>query len=62
MHAKLHIIGIPELEVREKGMENIFKEIMADDFPKPKEGNRYQGTGSTEDPKQDRDLHQDKSY
>ena len=26
---------------------------MAENFPKPKEGNRYSGTGRTEGPKQD---------
>ena len=29
----LHIIGVPEGEKREKGAENLFKEIMAENFP-----------------------------
>lgn len=32
-HPKIHIIGIPEGEEREKGMETIFEEIMAKNFP-----------------------------
>ena len=29
-HANLHIIGVPEGEKKERGMENVFKEIMGD--------------------------------
>ena len=49
-HDNLHIVGIPE-EERENGLENVFKEIIAED-PQSKEENRYQGIGSTEGPKQ----------
>ena len=35
--ANLHIIGIPEGKEREKGIKNIFEEIMAEDFPNLKE-------------------------
>ena len=49
--ANLCIIGIPEGEEKEKGIENIFEEIISENFPKS-EGNWYQDTGSTEDPKQ----------
>ena len=35
-HANLCIIGIPEGEDREKGIENVFEEIMAENFPKLK--------------------------
>ena len=31
--ANLHIIGLPEGEEREKGIENVFEEIMAENFP-----------------------------
>ena len=31
--ASLRIIGIPEQEEKEKGIENIFEEIMAENFP-----------------------------
>ena len=32
-HANLHIIEIPEGEEREKGVEYVFEEIMAENFP-----------------------------
>ena len=35
--ANLCIIGIPEGEEKEKGIENIFEEIMAKNFPHLKE-------------------------
>ena len=35
--ASLCIIGIPEGEEKEKGIENIFEEIMAENFPNLKE-------------------------
>ena len=31
--ANLHIIGIPEGKEKEKGIENTFEEIMAENFP-----------------------------
>ena len=36
-HANLHILGIPEGEEREKGIENVFEEIVAENFPNLKE-------------------------
>ena len=47
--ANLCIIGF--LEEKEKGIENIFEEIISENLPKC-EGNCYQDTGSTEGPKQ----------
>ena len=47
--ANLHIIGIPE-EEKEKGIENIFEEIIAENFPNLKEKDIK--TGSIESPKQ----------
>ena len=35
--ANLHIIGIPEGKEKEKGIENIFEEIMSENFPNLKE-------------------------
>ena len=32
-HVNLRIIGIPEQEEREKGIENVFEEIKAENFP-----------------------------
>ena len=31
--ANLHIVGIPEEKEKEKGIENIIEEIMAENFP-----------------------------
>ena len=44
--ANLRIIGIPEGEEKEKVIENIFEEIMSENFPNLKETD----TGSTEAP------------
>ena len=49
--ANLRIKGIPEGEEREKGIKNVFEEIIAENFPNLKK-EMYQGTGSTEGPKQ----------
>ena len=51
--AKLYIRGIPVGEEREAGIENVFEEIMAENFPNLKKGNRYPGKGTTEGLKQD---------
>ena len=32
-HTNIHITGVPEGEEREKGTENIFEEIIAENFP-----------------------------
>lgn len=48
--ANICIIGISEGKEKEKGIENIFEEIMLKTFKS--KGNRYQDTGSTEGPKQ----------
>ena len=48
--ANLCIIGIPEGEGKEKGIENIFEEIMAENSKS--KAYLYQDTGSTEGPKQ----------
>uniref|UniRef100_A0A9L0RAZ2 L1 transposable element RRM domain-containing protein n=1 Tax=Equus caballus TaxID=9796 RepID=A0A9L0RAZ2_HORSE len=32
-HTNIHIIGVPEGEERDKGAENLFEEIMAENFP-----------------------------
>ena len=39
--ASLYIIGIPEGEEKVKGVENIFEEIMSENFPNLKETARY---------------------
>ena len=48
--ANLLIMGMPEGKEKEKGIANIFEEIMAENFPNLM--NRYQGIGSREGPKQ----------
>ena len=35
--ANIHIIGIPERKEKEKGIGNIFEEIMAENFPNLKD-------------------------
>ena len=52
MYTNIHIIWVPEGEEREKGVENIFDEITAENFLMLKK-ETYSGTGSTESPKQD---------
>ena len=32
-HTKIHIIGVPKGEEREKGAENLFEKIIAENFP-----------------------------
>ena len=32
-HANIHIVGVSEREEREKGTENLFEEIIAENFP-----------------------------
>ena len=32
-HTNIHIIGVPEGEERDKGAENLFEEIIAENFP-----------------------------
>ena len=33
MHNNIHIIGIPKEEERQKGVENLFEEIIPENFP-----------------------------
>ena len=40
--ANLCIIGVPEGEEREKGIENALEEIMAENFPNPKKEMNFQ--------------------
>ena len=54
-HANLYIIGILEGGEREKGIENVFEEIMAENFQNLKKGTDIQiQKASTEGPKQDK--------
>ena len=46
--SNIHIIGIPEGEVRQKEAENLFKERIAKKFLKIGKGNRHPSPGNTE--------------
>ena len=46
----IRIIGVPEEEEREIGVEGLWEQIIAENFPKPGERHRNQNPGSTEDP------------
>ena len=46
------IIGVSDVEDREKRVENVFDEVMAENFPNLKKVT-YPGTGNTQGPKQD---------
>ena len=37
-HTNIHIIGVPEKQEGEKGAENLFEEIIAENFPDSEEG------------------------
>ena len=55
-HVNLGIIGIPEGEEREKGTENVFEEIMAENFPNLNK-ETHPDRGSIEGPEQDKPKH-----
>ena len=42
-HTNIHIMGFPEGEEREKGIENVFEEIMVENFPNLKKEMDIQG-------------------
>ena len=50
----IHPVGGIGGEEREKGLENVFDEIMAKNILEPEERNRCPGTRSTENPRQDK--------
>ena len=52
-HVNLCILGIPKGEEIEKWVENVFEDIIAENFPNLKK-EIYTSTGSTEGPKQDK--------
>ena len=49
----IHIIGIPEGEEKEQGIENWFEKIMTENFPNLVRGESHASPGSTEGPNQD---------
>ena len=49
----MRIIGVPEGEEQEQEVENLFVQIMKENFPQSGEGNRLPGSpGSLESPKE----------
>ena len=54
-HANLSITGIPEGK-KEKGDQNVFEEVIAENFPNLKK-ETYPSTGLTEGPKQNESKH-----
>ena len=51
-HAHIYIIGVPE-EERVQEVENLFEEILKENFPILAKENRHTSPGSAESPKQD---------
>ena len=47
-HNNIRIIEVPEHEERDKRPEGLFKQIMAENFPKSGEGHRHKNPRSTE--------------
>ena len=51
--SNIWIIGVPEGEEEEEKIENLFEQIMKENFPKSGKGNRLLGSpGSSESPKE----------
>ena len=48
-----HIIGIPEGEVQEQGIEHVFEKVMMEKFPSLMRGKSHPNPGNTESPKQE---------
>ena len=51
-HNNIHIMGIPEGEESEQGIENLFEEIMAKNFPNLVKEKRHTSPGRSGSPKQ----------
>ena len=52
-HSNIQIIGVPEGEEEEQKIENLFEQIMKENFPNLAEGNRLPvSPGSSESPKE----------
>ena len=51
--SNIRIIGVPEGEQEQQNIENLFQNIMKENFPNLKKGNRLPGSpGSSESPKE----------
>ena len=53
---KIRIIGVPEREEREKGPEEIFEEIIVENFLNMGKEAQHPSPGSTESPRQDKPM------
>ena len=49
----IHIIGIPEGEEEEQGIENLFEKVMMENFPNLRRVKCHPNLGNTESPKQE---------
>ena len=49
----IHLIGIPEGEEEEQGIENLFEKVMMENFPKSDERKSHINPGNIESPKQE---------
>ena len=49
----IHIIGIPEGEEEEQGIENLFEKVMMENFPNLMREKSHTNPGNTESPKQE---------
>ena len=52
-HNSIHITRVLEGGEREQGIENLFEEILAENFSNPVEEKKHTCPGSSESPKQD---------
>ena len=51
-HSNIHIIGLPEGEESKQGIENLFEEMLTENFPNLVKEKRHTSPGSSENPKQ----------
>ena len=51
-HNNIHITGIPKGEESKQGIENLFEEMLTENFPNLVKEKRHTSPGSSENPKQ----------
>ena len=51
--SNIRIIGIPEGEEEEQGIENLFEKVMMENFPNLMRGKSHPNPGNTESPNQE---------
>ena len=52
-HNNIHIVGIPEGEEEEQGIENLFEKVMMEYFPNLMREKNHTNSGNTESPNQE---------